>query len=88
MPMLRASGGTIVPGVDSTRSASAIWPLRTGSKPATQRRSVLLPQPDGPSRQPISPGASVNDRSRSTGTCAVGMRDVADGKGYGHGGCV
>ncbi len=45
------------------------WPVpsRTASKPATQRSSVLLPQPDGPRRQPISPGANAKERSCSTG---------------------
>ena len=67
MPMLRRSGGTSIAGVDTTVSDSAMVPARTGSKPATQRSSVLLPQPEGPRRQPISPGANAKERSWSTG---------------------
>ena len=38
-------------------SPSRIVPARTGSKPAMARSTVVLPQPDGPSRQPMSPAA-------------------------------
>src|SRR6185436_3612317 len=69
MPMPRASGGTTRPGSLTTRPESEIVPARTGSKPARQRRTVVLPQPDGPSRHPMSPAASENDMPRTTG-CA------------------
>ena len=38
----------------------------TGSKPAMQRSSVVLPQPLGPSRQAISPAASVKQSASHT----------------------
>ena len=70
MPTPRASGGTTRPGEDTTRPENAIVPARTGSKPARQRSTVVLPQPEGPSRQPMPPAASENERPRTT-TCST-----------------
>jgi hypothetical protein len=36
-----------------------ISPLWIGSKPEMQRSAVVLPQPEGPSRQPIAPSGRV-----------------------------
>jgi hypothetical protein len=68
MPMPRASGGTTRPGDDTSRPENEIVPARSGSKPARQRRTVVLPQPEGPSRQPMSPAARESDSPRTTGS--------------------
>ena len=41
-------------------------PLVTGSRPATIRNVVVLPQPEGPSRVTSSPGDTVNETSLTT----------------------
>ena len=51
-------------------------PAATRSKPPMQRSAVVLPQPEGPSRQQISPLASDRSRSAKVGARAVAMRDV------------
>ncbi len=38
-----------------------ISPAATRSKPAMQRSTVVLPQPEGPSRQPIRPFSRLKD---------------------------
>ncbi|CPJ04679.1 Uncharacterised protein [Bordetella pertussis] len=38
-------------------------PASTGSKPAMARSTVVLPQPDSPSRQPMWPAGRLSDRS-------------------------
>ena len=43
-----------------------IRPDCRGSSPAASRSSVVLPQPEGPSRQTISPGHAASDRPRRT----------------------
>src|ERR1700761_6772782 len=57
MPRSRDRGGTRMPrpGDDTTRPAMLISPLVGCSSPATQRRVVVLPQPEGPSSTTISP---------------------------------
>ncbi len=46
MPMSRAWTGTFV----TSRSPMRTRPLSGATKPATMRNSVVLPEPDGPSR--------------------------------------
>src|ERR1700759_2797044 len=57
MPRSRDRGGTRMPrpGDDTTLPAMLISPLVGCSSPATQRRVVVLPQPEGPSSTTISP---------------------------------
>ena len=57
MPMLRASGGRNTPrAADATTSPPMrISPASGRSSPAMQRKVVVLPQPEGPSRTTISP---------------------------------
>src|SRR6185437_11350863 len=43
---------------DTTRPAILIVPALGVSRPATQRKVVVLPQPDGPSRTTISPAGT------------------------------
>src|SRR5215216_6758928 len=50
----RRKGGTPT----MSRPCSRIWPLVGSSKPAIMRRVVVLPQPDGPSREKNSPSAN------------------------------
>src|SRR6188472_2205735 len=60
MPRSRRRGGTRTPrsGDDTTLPAMLISPDVGCSSPATQRSVVVLPQPEGPSRTTISPGAT------------------------------
>jgi|HubBroStandDraft_2_1064218.scaffolds.fasta_scaffold09401_2 hypothetical protein len=53
MPMSRRAAGTEEMSLPSTRTA----PVSAVSKPATMRRAVVLPQPEGPSSATSSPGA-------------------------------
>src|SRR6266481_8624659 len=57
MPRSRERGGTRMPraGDDTRRPAMLISPDVGCSRPATQRKVVVLPQPEGPSRTTISP---------------------------------
>src|SRR5438445_8011186 len=57
--MFRSFDGTLL----TTRSPILIWPDVISSSPARQRRAVVLPQPDGPTRTRNSP--SLISRSRS-----------------------
>jgi hypothetical protein len=41
-------------------------PAVMGSKPAMQRSTVVFPHPEGPSKQPICPSASVKSKPRTT----------------------
>src|SRR6202049_1121278 len=61
MPMSRKRGGTRMPlaGADATRPAMLMLPLVGCSRPATQRKGVVLPQPDGPSSTTISPAGTA-----------------------------
>src|SRR5665811_1221095 len=61
MPRSRSRGGTRMPraGADTTRPAMLISPSVGCSRPATQRRVVVLPQPEGPSRTTISPAGTA-----------------------------
>src|ERR1700688_2612440 len=61
MPMSRSRGGIKMPraGDDTTRPAMLISPEVGCSRPATQRKVVVLPQPEGPSRTTISPAGTA-----------------------------
>src|SRR5664280_3579140 len=61
MPMSRSRGGSRMPcaGDDTTRPAMLMVPAVGCSSPATQRKVVVLPQPDGPSRTTISPAGTA-----------------------------
>ena len=78
MPTPRASGGTTRSGDETTRPEIAIVPARTGSKPARQRSTVVLPHPEGPRRQPMPPASSENDRPRTTGMRVVRVLEPGD----------
>src|SRR6185437_628693 len=56
----RRSGGSVFCGVDTTRSPTRISPSVGSTKPAISRSVVVLPQPDGPSRQTRVPCSIVN----------------------------
>ncbi|ETP66872.1 hypothetical protein BDSB_11415 [Burkholderia dolosa PC543] len=64
--MRRRSGGTSSDGVATGMPSSTMRPARTGSKPAIARSTVVLPQPDAPSRQPMSPRGSVRLKPSTT----------------------
>src|SRR5665811_716537 len=61
MPRSRERGGTRMPrsGEDTTRPPMLISPDVGCSRPATQRKVVVLPQPDGPSSTTISPAGTA-----------------------------
>src|ERR1700674_1270623 len=61
MPMSRSRGGSRIPcaGDDTTRPAMLMVPSVGCSSPATQRKVVVLPQPEGPSRTTISPAGTA-----------------------------
>src|ERR1043166_2826343 len=61
MPMSRSRGGSRMPyaGEETTRPAMLIVPLVGCSSPAMQRKVVVLPQPEGPSRTTISPAGTA-----------------------------
>src|SRR5476649_2536137 len=46
-------------GADTTRPAMLITPSVGCSRPATQRKVVVLPQPEGPSSTTISPAGTA-----------------------------
>src|ERR1700759_2922553 len=61
MPMSRERGGTRMPrsGDETILPAIEISPPVGCSRPATQRKVVVLPQPDGPSSTTISPAGAA-----------------------------
>src|ERR1700682_5084326 len=61
MPRSRNRGGTRMPraGDDTTCPAMLISPEVGCSSPATQRKVVVLPQPEGPSSTTISPAGTA-----------------------------
>jgi hypothetical protein len=59
MPVLRLCGGTRFMG----RSSNVSTPLSGVRKPATMRRHVVLPQPDGPSKKNNSPSRTSRLKS-------------------------
>src|SRR5258708_15652411 len=69
MPILRRRGGTSAPcwGADTTAPPIRIVPALGCSKPATQRKVVVLPQPDGPSSVTISPAVAAKLTSSTAG---------------------
>src|SRR5258705_11081760 len=62
MPKPRRLGATKTPFVDeyTTRSATLISPARGRSRPAIERRVVVLPQPLGPSSVNSFPSGTSN----------------------------
>src|SRR5215813_9526894 len=66
MPTERCSTGTFTRALasNSVRPSTAMMPSSGISSPAMQRKVVVLPQPDGPSRVKNVPGSSVKLASR------------------------
>src|SRR4051812_9611183 len=64
MPVLRLCGGS----VSMRRAPKRTSPLSSSAKPATIRNSVVLPQPDGPSKVKNSPSAIVIEMSSTART--------------------
>src|ERR1700712_3747231 len=69
MPTLRDLGATSTPacGSDTTDPPMRMRPDVGCSSPATQRKVVVLPQPEGPSSATISPAAIVKLTSSTAG---------------------
>ena len=66
MPMRRISGATVRLGLDRTSPSTRISPASRSSKPITARSVVVLPQPEGPSKEAICPDFTSNEMSSST----------------------
>src|SRR4051812_22252699 len=64
--MLRCSGGNVRAGDDTSRSPTWISPSDGSRKPAISRNVVVLPQPDGPSRQTSCPWSIVSETLSTT----------------------
>src|SRR3981081_2750265 len=69
MPRSRNRGGTRMSraGADTTRPAMLMDPSVGCSSPATQRKVVVLPQPEGPSKTTISPAGTAMLRPSTAG---------------------
>jgi hypothetical protein len=67
--MLRRSGGSVRLGEETMRSPTAISPSVGSTKPAISRSVVVLPQPEGPSRQTSNP-CSMRSETLSTAATA------------------
>src|SRR5882757_8003998 len=63
--MLRCSGGKVRAFDDTSRSPTWISPAVGSRKPAISRKVVVLPQPEGPSRQTSCPW-SIRSETLST----------------------
>src|ERR1039458_5358983 len=66
--MLRRSGGSECAGEEINLSPTRISPALGSTKPAISRNVVVLPQPDGPSRQTRWPCSMVSEISSTTAT--------------------
>src|SRR3954466_9462385 len=64
--MLRFSGGSVANLDDTTRSPTRTSPSLGSTKPAISRNVVVLPQPEGPSRQTSLPCSMRSDTSSTT----------------------
>src|SRR5262245_10784906 len=73
MPMPRRSGGTTLVGVDSVFGPTRITPSSGTMNPAISRRSVVLPQPLGPSRGANSRSRLSRLSSRTAATAPKGL---------------
>jgi hypothetical protein len=65
MDRSRWSGGRCALPSATVLDPMVIVPALARSMPARQRSSVVLPEPDGPSRTRKVPGGTVKDTSRS-----------------------
>ena len=75
--MLRRSGGSVRAGDDTTLSPTRISPADGSTKPAISRSVVVLPQPDGPSRQTSWPCSIVQRHVVDDGDGAVALGQTA-----------
>ncbi len=66
----RCSGGTLRSALATVWPSISILPASTAMKPATARSSVVLPQPELPTTQPMSPWARVRSSPSAT-HCAL-----------------
>src|SRR5256714_13434204 len=64
MPVLRRCGGS----VSMRSSPNKTRPASSSQKPATMRKSVVLPQPDGPSSVKNSPSRTAIETSSTART--------------------
>src|SRR6266849_7690494 len=74
MAMSRSLGGTSV----TSRSPISTRPLSIGSSPASNRRAVVLPEPDGPTRTMNSPSLMPRSSASTAGVASLPNTRVAD----------
>src|SRR5258707_11414174 len=74
MAMSRSLGGTSV----TSRSPISTRPLSIGSSPASRRRAVVLPEPDGPTRTMNSPSLISRSSPSRAGGASLPNTRVAD----------
>ena len=79
MPTALSSGALVRLGVLMYSSCKLMLPAESDSKPAMALNSVVLPHPEGPSRQPISPSARANVASETAAIasyCTVTLSNI------------
>ena len=64
MPMRRRTSGQETPGAARSLPSKMICPELMGSRPLMVRRSVDLPQPEGPMMTTTSPSATSRETPR------------------------
>src|SRR5215472_6582837 len=74
MAMSLSLGGTSV----TSRSPISTRPLSIGSSPASSRRAVVLPEPDGPTRTMNSPSLMSKSRASTAGGASLPNTRVAE----------
>ena len=71
--MLRRSGGSECAGEEINLSPTRISPALGSTKPAISRSVVVLPQPEGPSRQTRWPCSMASEISSTTAIVAISL---------------
>src|SRR5579872_213418 len=66
--MPRWCGASTEPGAETRRPPTTISPASGSAKPAKSRRSVVFPQPDGPSTHTSAPSGTERSSASITGT--------------------
>ena len=76
MPMRRRTSGQETPGAARSVPSKRICPELMGSRPLIVRRSVDLPQPEGPMMTTTSPSRREGDAAQGVVSAGVGLVEV------------